>query len=149
MRKFGVWLIDTLCGIFLCEGLIVCLWLILYLIGKKPELNVANLIFVTLVVVLFWVSGFIFHFTSPILAKGILHSIICFMLLIIIFSLNFGYVPNAIQLITGMAIFFVVYAIALWGTVSLSEKLNVPLRRVTQWLYKLNSVRITKVNDEK
>lgn len=149
MRKFGTWLFDTLCGIFMCEGLAVVLWLILYLIGKKPEINVVNLTFLTEVVILFWVSGFIFHFSSPVLAKGILHSIICFMLSIIIFSVNFGYVPTAIQLIIVMAIFFAVYAAALFGTVALSRKLNVPLRHFSLWLYKLNSKKTTKVQDEK
>ena len=149
MRKFGVWLFDTLCGIFLCEGLVVVLWLILYLIGKKPEINVVNVTFVTEVIILFWVSGFIFHFSSPVLAKGILHSIICFMLSIIIFSVNFGFVPTAIQLIAVMAIFFAVYASALFGTVMLSGKLNVPLRHFSQWLYKLNSQGNTKITGEK
>lgn len=148
MRKFGVWLFDMMCGIFLCEGLAVIVWLICYLIGKKPEFNVVNLAFLTEVVVLFWLSGFIFHFSSPIIAKGILHSIICFMLSIIIFSLNFGYVPTAVQLITIMSSFFVLYAAALFGTVKLSKKLNVPLRRFTQWLYKLNSANTTKVPPE-
>lgn len=148
MRKFGVWLVDMLCGIFLCEGLAIVLWLLLYIIGKKPEINVVNLTFLTEVIALFWISGFIFHFSSPIIAKGILHSIICFMLSIIIFSLNFGYVPTAIQLITIMALFFVVYAASLFGIVKLSEKLNVPLRRFTQWLYKLNTERTIKVPPE-
>lgn len=139
MRKFGTWLFDTLCGIFLCEGLAVILWLIIYLIGKKPELNLVNLTFMTEVVVLFWISGFIFHFSSPVLAKGILHSIICFMLSIIIFSVNFGYVPAANQLIVIMAVFFAVYAVALWMTVRLSKSLNVPFRHFTEWIYKLNS----------
>ena len=149
MRKFGVWLFDTLCGIFVFEGLTVILWLLIYLIGKKPELNVVNLIFVTEVIALFWVSGFIFHFTSPIWAKGILHSIICFMLSIIIFSLNFGYVPGANQLVMIMAMFFLIYWVALFGTVTLSKNLNVPFRYFTQWIYKLNSKQTRKVFEDK
>lgn len=149
MRKFGIWMFDTLCGIFLCEGLAVIIWLIVYLIGKKPELNVANLTFLTEVIALFWISGFIFRFTSPVFAKGILHSIICFMLSIILFSLNFGYVPTALQLIVVMVAFFIIYAGALWGTINLSKNLNVPLRHITEWLYKLNLKQIRKVDAEK
>ena len=148
MRKFSVWLFDTICGIFLCEGLAVIVWLITYLIGRKPELNVANLTFLTEVIALFWISGFIFRFSSPIPAKGILHSIICFMLSIILFSLNFGYVPAAIQLVMVMVIFFVVYAALLMGTVHLSGILNVPLRHITEWLYKLNKRQAIKVTEE-
>lgn len=139
MRKFGIWLFDTLSGIFLCQGILTVIWLIVYLIGKKPEINVVNITFLTEVVALFWISGFIYHFSSPILAKGIVHSIICFMLTIILFSLNFGYVPDAVQLITVMVLFFVIYAISLMGTMYMSKKLNVPLRHITEWLYKLNS----------
>jgi len=149
MKKFGVWLFDTACGIFLCEGLITVLWLIVYLIVKKPELNVVNLTFATEVIALFWLSGFIFRFSSPVLAKGILHSIICFMLSIILFSVNFGFVPTAFQLISVMVTFFIVYALALYGMVCLSKKLNVPLRHFSEWLYKLNSRRSRKVSEEK
>lgn len=149
MRNFRAWLFDTLCGIFLCEGLLVIIWLIFYLIGKKPELNVINLIFMTEVVVLFWVSGFIFRFNSPVFAKGILHSIICFMLSIILFSLNFGYVPTAVQLIMIMVAFFIIYAAALSGMVCSAKNLNVPFRHFTQWLYKLNSRQLRKISEDK
>ncbi len=149
MRKFSIWLFDTLSGIFLCEGLAVIVWLVIYLIGKKPEINLVNLTFLTEVIVLLWVSGFIFHFSSPIFAKGILHSIICFMLSIILFSLNFGYVPTAMGLIMVMVVFFVIYAGLLLATIKLSKNLNVPLRHITEWLYKLNSRQTRKVGDEK
>lgn len=149
MRKFGVWLFDTLCGIFLCEGLSVIIWLVCYLICKKPEFNVVNLTFLTEIIVLLWISGFIFHFSSPVFAKGILHSILFFMLSIIIFSLNFGYVPTAIQLMMIMVIFFALYAVCLWGIACLSKKLNVPFRYFAEWLYKLYSRQTRKISDEK
>lgn len=149
MRKFSVWLFDTLSGIFLCEGLAVVVWLVSYLISGKPEINVVNITFLTEVNVLFWVSGFIFRFNSPVFAKGILHSILCFMLSIILFSVNFGYVPTAIQLVMVMVTFFLIYAASLFGMVRLSKKLNVPLRHFTEWLYKINSRQTIKVSEEK
>jgi len=71
------------------------------------------------------------------------------MLSIILFSVNFGFVPTAFQLISVMVTFFIVYALALYGMVCLSKKLNVPLRHFSEWLYKLNSRRSRKVSEEK
>ena len=149
MKKFKLWLFDTLCGIFLCVGLVTVLWLFAFLIFKFPDLNFTNIAFMAEFISLFWVTGFIFHFTSPVVTKGILHSIICFMLSVILFSINFGFVPAAQALIICMLAFFTVYALLLWGFTNLSKNLNAPLRHFSEWLFKLRPQIIPKISDDK
>lgn len=137
MKKFGLWLYDALCGLFICTGISMCLCLIIYSIFKVPEINFKNTLFLIEFIALFWLLNFIFHFTSPLIIKGTLHSIICFMLSIIVFSINFGYVPAARMLLMLMLIFFSVYWLFLWGFVRLSKKVNSPLRHFPEWLFRL------------
>jgi len=137
MKKFLVWSYDTLSGVFFCSGISTVLWLIIYAVFKYPEINFKNISFMVEIISLFWVSSFIFRFSSPIVAKGILHSIICFMLSVILFSLNFSYVPDAKLLLAYMLLFFSVYALCLAGLTKLSRKINSPLRYFPEWIFKL------------
>ncbi len=149
MKKIGIWLFDTLSGIFFCTGFVMVLWIFVFLIWKFPEINFTNIAFMVEFVSLFWISDFIFHFSSPTVAKGILHSIICFMLSVILFSLNFGFVPSARMLIIWMLVFFSVYALLLAGLIKLSKKLNSPLRHFPEWLFKLRPQIIQKLSQDK
>ena len=137
MKKFWIWLFDTLGGIFVCTGILACLWLLSYAIFKFPEINFKNTAFMVEFISLFWVLNFIFHFSSPIITKGILHSIICFMLSVILFSANFGFVPAAQSLLLCMLIFFSAYALLLAGLIHLSKKINCPMRHFPEWLFRL------------
>ena len=137
MKAFRIWLFDTFCGIFTCSGISLFLWLIIYSVFKFPEINFKHTVFMVEFISLIWIFNFIFHFSSPIITKGILHSIICFMLSVILFSANFGFVPSAQMLLICMLIFFSVYSLLLYGIVNLSKKLNSPLRHFPEWVFKL------------
>lgn len=137
MKKFCIWLFDTFCGLFVCSGILMCLWLIYYSIFKMPEINFKNTLFAVEFISLFWVLNFIFRFSSPILIKATLHSIICFMLSIILFAVNFNSVPKAEALLLSMVVFFSVYWLILWGVLTISKKINSPLRHFSEWIFKL------------
>lgn len=125
---------DYFLGVFVCLGFSVTIWLLLTLCGDTvPPVNTKNMLFLTLSVVVPWITNFIFDYSSSLYMKGILHGGLWFMIEMILFNFMYGIALEAQYLLGLLFGFSVLYGCGLFLINRISGKLNMPVRCVAQF----------------
>ena len=137
MRTFLHKTFDSFIGINFTIGFFTAFWVILSLIFDLPVITEKNIIFIVLFSAVPWLTNFIFSYSSHLYIKGILHGVVWFVISIIIFNLMYNIAIDAMLLLLFALIFSGIYALFLWLFSCLSAKFNIPVRYVSEFLFKL------------
>ena len=135
-KRFLKWLFHFVCGFTMSMGISLLIWMALYAIFEKPAFTLENMLFLAIVAAIPWFINFIFHFSSSITVKGILHAILWLILGLIVYNLLYQTALPVEILCLVIFVFGVLYALCLWRIVVLSKKLNTPFRHIAEFLGK-------------
>ena len=127
---------DFFTGTFLTYGKLMILWVILSLFDLLPAINQKNALFLLELCGVGWATNFIFHFNTSVVVKGVLHSVILFMTGMIIYGSTYNVALDAELLVGIILVYFAVYALFLWIIHMLSQRLNTPMRHMSEFVLK-------------
>ncbi|MBQ2967181.1 MAG: hypothetical protein IJE10_03550 [Clostridia bacterium] len=138
MKNFLRKIYDYFLGIHISFGLAMAIWLLLTLLpANVPLMNMKNVLFLFLSVIVPWITNFVFDYSSSLYMKGILHGGLWFMTEIIIFNFLYGVALEANVLIVLLVAAAILYGVGLFVFSRISGKLNIPVRCVSQFHMKV------------
>lgn len=138
MKNFLRKIYDYFLGIHISFGLAMAIWLLLTLLpANVPLMNMKNVLFLFLSVIVPWITNFVFDYSSSLYMKGILHGGLWFMMEIIIFNFLYGVALEANVLIVLLVAAAILYGVGLFVFSRISGKLNIPVRCVSQFHMKV------------